>query len=117
MKFIVIFIEYFYELGKSPCVKVEELGKSTEGNPFLLILISSPENLKNIEKIRYMSYRIAHPKGLKKEELEQIITEGRAVVSMIMSIHATEVGGTQMAPELAYELATKPEFDEIRKNT
>ncbi len=110
-------VEYFHELEQSPCVKVEELGKSTEGNPFLLVLITSPENLKNIDKIRKMSYRIAHPKGLEKEEVKQIISEGRAVVSMSMSIHATEVGGTQMAPELAYELATKPEYDEIRKNT
>jgi hypothetical protein len=110
-------VDYFYELEKSPCVKVEELGKSTEGNPFLLVLITSPENLKNIDKIREMSYRIAHPKGLEKEEIGRIIANGRAVVSMSMSIHATEVGGTQMAPELAYEIATKPEFDEVRKNT
>ena len=29
-------VEYFNVLGKSPCVKVTELGKSTEGNPFIL---------------------------------------------------------------------------------
>ena len=44
-------VEYFWHLDKSPCVKVTELGKSTEGNPFLLAVISSPENLKNLNRI------------------------------------------------------------------
>ena len=57
-------VEYFWHLDKSPCVKVTELGKSTEGNPFLLAVISSPENLKNLKKIREMSYNVAHPQGL-----------------------------------------------------
>ena len=38
-------VEYFHvlEVG-SDKIKVFELGKSTEGNPFLLAIISSPEN-------------------------------------------------------------------------
>jgi len=39
-------VEYFWHLDKSPCVKIKELGKSTMGNPFLLAIISSPENLQ-----------------------------------------------------------------------
>jgi len=110
-------VEYFNKLGEHPCVKVMELGKSTEGNPFLLVIITSSENMKNIDKIRDMSYRIGHPKEMSEKDAEKIIAEGKAVVAMSMSIHATEVGGTQMAPELAYELATKPEYEEVRKNT
>ena len=53
-------VEYFWELDKSPSVKVIELGQSTEGNPFLLAIISSSENIKNIDKIRTMSWNIAH---------------------------------------------------------
>ena len=37
-------VDYFWELDKSPSLTVTELGKSTEGNPFLLVVISSPEN-------------------------------------------------------------------------
>jgi hypothetical protein len=110
-------VEYFWALSKSPCVRVAELGKSTEGNPFLLAVISSPENLADADRIRGMSYRLAHPRGLAGEEAERMIADGKTVVAMTMSIHATEVGGTQMAPELAYELATSPEYEEVRRNT
>jgi hypothetical protein len=110
-------VEYFWELDKSPCVKVQDLGPSTEGNPFLLAIVSSPENLKNAKKIREMSYSIAHPQGLSKKQVEKIIKEGKTVVSMTMSIHASEVGGCQMAPELCYEVATSPELEEVRQNT
>ncbi len=109
-------VDYFNTLGKSPCIKVTELGKSTEGNPFLLTIITSPENMKRLDKIREMSWRIAHPRGVLLKEIEEIIASGKAVVAMTMSIHATEVGGTQMAPELAYEVATSPDFEEIRRN-
>ncbi|RLI09061.1 peptidase M14 family protein [Candidatus Bathyarchaeota archaeon] len=110
-------VEYFWTLDRSPCVKVTELGRSTEGNPFLLAIVSSPENIENAEAVREMSYRIAHPKGLTEAEAGRIIREGKTVVAMTMSIHATEVGGTQMAPELAYELATSPDLEEVRRNT
>ncbi len=109
-------VEYFNVLSASPCVKVTELGKSTEGNPFILAVITSPENMRMLDKIREASWRIAHPRGVPDEEIAGIITEGKAVVAMTMSIHATEVGGTQMAPELAYEVATSSAFEEVRRN-
>lgn len=110
-------VEYFWELDRSPCVKVEDLGPSTEGNPFLLAIVSSPENLKRADRIREMSYGIAHPQGLSEGQVERIFREGKTVVAMTMSIHATEVGGCQMAPELCHEVATSPELEEVRRNT
>jgi len=110
-------VEYFWELNKSPMVKVEELGKSTEGNPFLLVVITSEENMSKLDEIRKMSWKLAHPKGVPESEINEIVENGVAVVSMSMSIHATEVGGTQMAPELAWELITLPENREILENT
>ncbi len=110
-------VEYFWALDKSPCVKVEELGTSTEGNPFLLVMVSSPENIENAVKIREMSFSIAHPQGLSDGEVEKIIVEGKTVVIMTMSLHASEIGGTQMSPELCYEVATSPELEEVRCNT
>lgn len=110
-------VEYFWELDKSPMVRVEELGKSTEGNPFLLVIISSEDNMKKLDEIKAMSWKLAHPNNLSSEEKEEIIDKGVSVVSMSMSIHATEVGGTQMAPELAWELISLPENREILENT
>jgi len=111
--------EYFWHLGNSPRVKVSEIGKTTDGNPFLVACISSPDNIKNIEKLRETSLKISHPRGLSEDEVEHLLIEGKTIVSMMMSVHASEIGGTQMSSELAYELATSedPEIRKIRENT
>ncbi len=112
-------VNYFWKLDEaSDRIRVVELGKSTEGHPFILAFISSPENLANLEKYREMSWKIGHPKGLKEEEVEEIIREGKTIVAMTMSIHASEVGGTQVSSELAYELITseEPLHQKIREN-
>ena len=102
-------VEYFYLLDKrSPKIVVQELGKSTEGNPFLLAIISSAENLKNLDKYKSICRQLADPRGLSAREVDRLVREGKTVVAMTMSLHATEVGGTQLSPELAYELVTSP---------
>lgn len=98
-------VEYFYKLqSESDCIKVVELGKTTEGNPFLLTIISSAENLRNLERQRQINNRLADPRGLTEDAVRALVKEGVAVVCQSMSLHATEIGGTQMAPELAYDL-------------
>jgi len=112
-------VEYFWLLDKLPTVQVEELGKSTEGNPFLLAVISSEKNLSNLERIKEINLKLAHPADLTPSEVDGLVTEGKSVVSITCSIHASEIGGTQMSSELAYELATSNEslYQKIRENT
>lgn len=101
-------VDYFYLLEKeSGKLKVVNMGPSTEGNPFLLVIISSPENLENVEGLRKINAKISDPRGISEEEIRKLVSEGRAVICQSMSLHATEIGGTQMAPELAYDLATR----------
>jgi hypothetical protein len=100
-------VQYFSILAtKSNRIRVSELGKSTEGNPFLLVVISSPQNLRSLERFRKTSQRLADPRGLSAEEARRMVREGKAVVLQSMSLHASEVGGTQMSVELAYDLLT-----------
>jgi hypothetical protein len=108
-------VEYFYLLEKqSNKIKVINMGPSTEGNPFLLSIITSAKNLKNLEKIRKMNAKLSDPRGLKEKKIEGLIQKGKAVVCQSMSLHATEIGGTQMAPELAYDLLTKEDEETQR---
>jgi hypothetical protein len=100
-------VQYFTLLEtQSDAIKVIDLGPSTEGNPFLLVVISSAKNLRNLDWIKEVNAKISDPRGLTEEEIASLIREGRAVVCQSMSFHATEIGGTQMAPELAYDLLT-----------
>ena len=100
-------VQYFTLLeAQSDAIKVIDLGLSTEGNPFLLVIISSVKNLQNLERIKEVNAKLSDPRGLTAGEIAPLIREGIAVVCQSMSFHATEIGGTQMAPELAYDLLT-----------
>ena len=100
-------VDYFYLLDqKSDRIRVVNLGPSTEENPFLLAIITSAENQANLDEIREINAQIADPRGLSDAELGQLIKKGKVVVCQSMSLHASEISATQMAPELAYDLVT-----------
>jgi hypothetical protein len=101
-------VEYFQLLEReSPAVKVVDLGPSTLGNPFLLVIVSSPSNLARLEELRGINARLSDPRGIPDGDIRQLVSQGKAVVLQSMSLHATEVGGTQMAPELVYDLVSR----------
>ena len=100
-------------------VRFEELGKTTEGNPFVLATVSSPGNLRRLEELRGIQLRLSDPDGLKPEEAEGLVAQGKTIVLITCSIHSTEVGGSQMSMELLHRLATgkDDEVKEILENT
>jgi hypothetical protein len=101
-------VDYFRKLADaSDRILLKEVGKTTRGNPFLVAIITSPENHKHLEKFRQYQQLLADPRKISEKEAERIITEGKAVVMINCSIHATEIGASQMSMELAYDLATK----------
>jgi hypothetical protein len=67
---------------------LEELGKSTEGRPFLLATISSPENLARLDHYRAIQARLADPRGLSEQEAAELIAEGKTICLITCSIHA-----------------------------
>ncbi len=112
-------VDYFWRLDEeSDRIKVVELGKTTMCNPFIMAFISSEENLANLDKYREMSWKISHPNEMTEDEAEEIISQGKTVVAMTMSIHASEIGGTQLSSELAHDLVTEedPLTESIREN-
>ncbi len=45
-------------------IRVDELGKSVEGRPFIAATISSAETLRNLDRYRKIQARLADPRGL-----------------------------------------------------
>ena len=108
-------IRYFQLLDESSDrIVVREIGKTTEGNPFIVAFITSEANHKRLEHYRQIQQRLADPRSLTHEEADALIAEGKAVVMINCSIHATEIGAAQMSMQLAYDLATG-EDPKIRK--
>ena len=100
-------VSYFDHLDRSSeRIQVTEIGKSTESNPLLLCVISSPDNLNQIKRIQEVQQALSDPRTLSESAADAAIEEARAVVAITCSIHATEVGGTQMSVELAHHLAS-----------
>ncbi len=98
--------EYFDILGEnSDRILVQELGKTTMGNPFLLAIISSPENLAQLDKYKDIAKKLAKGR-ITEEEAAKLAVEGKTIALVTCSMHANECGPTQMSPELAYVLAT-----------
>ena len=105
-------VEYFNKVSKaSPRVVVENLGETTEGNPFIFAIISSPENISRLDEIRETQLRLSNPVGLGEEEASRLVEEGKTIVLITCSIHSTEVGGSQMSMELLHRLATEESND------
>lgn len=98
-------VKYFQKLSKqSPRVNTREIGKSTEGRPFILVEISSAKNLKNREALVKASRQIADPRKIKDKK--KLLKEAKVVIGLACSLHSTEVAASQMSLELAYKLAT-----------
>ena len=101
-------VEYYGLLEKeSGKIKVINMGPSTMGHPFLLAIISSEDNLANLDRLREINAKLSDPRGIAETEIKRMIKEGKAVMCQSMSLHATEIGGTQMAPELTYDLLSR----------
>ncbi len=100
--------EYFFALDKgSDKIMVKELGKTTLGKPFLLVVVSSAENIKNLSRYQAIQQQLANPYDLPAEEALSLVKEGKIVVLIGLNIHSTEIASSQESVELAYELAVR----------
>src|SRR4051795_9904790 len=109
-------VEYYNLLVKQSGgrMKVVNMGPTSEKNPFLEVFITSAANMAKLDRYREVNARLSDPRGLTEAQARVLAGEGKAIVVQSMSMHATEIGGTQMAPELAYDLLTRKDEDTRR---
>ena len=101
-------LEYFQHLAKqTDRVRYEEIGKTTMGNSFALVTISSPANLKRFDRLVAINRRLADPRGLSDGEAATLTAEGRPFYLLYATIHSTEVGNGQTIVLLGHKLATE----------
>ena len=100
-------LDYFDKLSSaSPRVKVIDLERTTLDRKFIMAVISSPENLNNLDELKHIQKRLHDPRNLSPTEQEELVKKGRAVVFISCSLHSSEIAASQMSMELAYKLAT-----------
>jgi hypothetical protein len=109
-------VDYYSVLEKESGgrMKVTNMGPTENGNPFLMVIITSAKNMQNIDAIKQANLTLVHPGDTPEAEIKKIVATGKIVIVQSMSMHATEIGGTQMAPELAYDMLTRTDEDAKR---
>ena len=93
---------------------VEEIGKTAEGRPQLMAIITAPENFKNLARYKQISQRLALAEGLTDEQAKAMAKEGKAIVWFDGGLHATEVLGAHQLIETTYQLISRNDEETMR---
>src|SRR4051794_3474253 len=101
-------VEYMKTIATgSERVRLRELGRTNDNNPFVMLEIASPETIKNLDRYKQYERKLYFQSGQPNaRERDEIFRQGKVVVLVGASIHATEVGATQMTLDLVHHLAT-----------
>jgi hypothetical protein len=99
--------KYFKHLSDNSKMMVyEEIGKTVQQRDMFMAIVSSEENIKNLEKYREIVKGLSDPRKISEDEAKQLSKDGKVVVLVTCNIHSTEVGSAQMSMELVHNLVT-----------
>jgi hypothetical protein len=105
-------LEYYRLLDKaSDKMQVLDLGKTSEGRPYIAIFISSPSNLASLERYKQINARLADPRGLTEAEARKLVAEGKAVIIQTFALHSSEVAASQTAAEYVFDSVTRTDAE------
>lgn len=106
---------YFQKLAAiSDRVLLKENGMTEEGRAMYVMVISSPENLENIEHYRQISQQMARAEDLTDEQAKVLAREGKPVVWIDGGLHSTEMVGSHQLIELYYRLLSQDDPETMR---
>ncbi|MEY3245666.1 MAG: hypothetical protein RL253_823, partial [Bacteroidota bacterium] len=98
---------YFKKVDQaSDRAKLVSIGKTEEGRDQFMMIVTSPENHKNIEKYKSIAQKMARAE-MGEAEAKALAAQGKAVVWIDGGLHATEVVGAHQLIELAYQLNSR----------
>jgi len=96
---------------QSDRVKYQELGKTMEGRPFVLLTVSSPENLAHLAEYKDIVTKLSDPRTTSPDEAKALIAKGKTVMIITFNIHSTEIASSQTAAAFLYRMASSNDPD------
>lgn len=108
-------LEYWNKLAKeSDRIKLVDLGKTPEGRPFVMAIITSPANHKNLARYKEISQRLGRAEGLTDDQAHALAAEGKTVVWIDGGLHATECVNSQALFTEAYDFLSRSDPETLR---
>jgi hypothetical protein len=99
---------------ESDRLKLVEIGKTEEGRPQLMAVVTSPANHKKLDRLREVAGRLARAEGLAEDQARELAAEGKAVVWIDAGLHATETLCAQAQLETIYQLVGRSDPETLR---
>lgn len=104
-------VAYFERLARAtPWVHLDTVGRSVQGRPMLLAIVTDPANQARRAAIQRLQAKLADPRRLTPAEYAEALRRQPAIVYIGASLHGNEIMATQMVMELAYRLVTEPDL-------
>jgi len=103
---------YFKKLAaSSKRVKLVDIGRTEEGRSQYMLIVTSPENHKNLERYKSISQKLARAEGLTEKEAKELAQQGKAVVWIDGGLHANETVGAHQLIQTAYNLVSRTDAE------
>ena len=97
---------YFQYLAQSSDrVVMKSYGETYEGRKLYTVVISSPQNLANIDELKAANLELGDPRTISAGRAEDIIRDKPVFVSYSYNIHGNEASGTEAALQVSYRFA------------
>jgi hypothetical protein len=108
-------VDYFKKLSlQSDRVKLIGIGETEEGRIQPMLIVSSPENLKNLDQYKEISQKLARAEGLSESEARELAEKGKAIVWIDGGLHATETLGIHQLIETLWNLVSRKDAETMR---
>ncbi|AFL83226.1 Zinc carboxypeptidase [Belliella baltica DSM 15883] len=106
---------YFKKVAEiSDRAKLVSIGKTEEGRDQWMMIVTSPENHKNLDRFKEISVKMARAEKLTEAEARALADEGRAVVWIDGGLHSTETVGTHQLTETIYNVLSRNDKENQR---
>lgn len=94
-------------------VKLVDIGKTEEGRSQYMLIVSSPENIKNLDHYKEISQKLAHAE-ISPTEAKKLAQEGKAIVWIDGGLHATETVGIHQLIQTIYDFTSRTDPETLR---
>ncbi len=108
-------VAYWKKLAsESDRMKLIDIGPTSEGRRQYMAIVTSPANLKQLDRYGDIARRLALAEGLTGEQAHVLAREGKAVIWIDGGLHASESVGSQQLMEMVYQMVSRTDPETLR---